>query len=895
MSDRLYVIERLGGKFQVDGGIWQENSTGRADRVGEITKVHDDHIIGRVKHSGKQMRFSFVGGRFDDVDGDISQAIEKIVEQPAQPQPDRLYVVEDAVDAIEKSYTGGFSCNGFIWKEDPEGGDPEYVGKVKEVHSNYILGRLDDSDEYVRFDFVGERFKDVDEEPSQEIVRHAAAAFSMQDLGIDLKFPPAQPEITVGQYAFEDGKFFGEVVKGDNEHIRIDGLDDYKCWFSVSNETRQRFKFFSIKPGMWLAPKTLIGVHKLIERIDTFGDTKFPIVVMEDGGSIYFDGAIKYYDILTQKQHDEVLRSSRSVKGFTEPTAPAQPQSIPLLSADKWNEILKPAPLLGPDKYDLAGRTPKFGQFVFKDGECLGTVKDDRWFVDRDDCMRAIGAVERDEFKFLTIEPGMVIGHKIGIGQSTCTIGAVSLGNGNVEPHLVTHCNHLIKLSDFAANWIVSGLTQTEPAQPQSPLVVVGSRFYKHGKFWCEVTSLEIVDGELVGDVKYSDGSPQILKGPVKISIYTDDPNMECRPPAQQPAQPVAVPTVYDEYGLVIYLGFDVFYKQTGEVLGKITELHENNQITMEFTPGVTDDTVVQKKNTIPCYDPRFQKGVDPQWGFCPSNWGTSNADRILRIDRFEGRTAHKLSPVQLSKRISEIAQTVLPKYLSAQKPAQPQPEPQSETKQYCPRCESLNKWQPSVYPEHTDFCAACNIWWTSGNRSKPIVDSKDLEPSMASILLPTQPAHAKLKECGVSDTEAWINRNRPPVELHNGDTIVTNDGIYRLHDNKWVKVAGKLRVRSHESTVDDSRNVVEYKFVSDPLPIKERNKHFKDAVATVREILEWGDHMSDLRPKGKPISLARSLGQATARSLNELIRKQIDREVTAEILKENSQRNEDS
>ena len=843
MSDRLYVIERLGGKFQVDGGIWQENSTGRADRVGEITKVHDDHIIGRVKHSGKQMRFNFMGGRFDDVDGNISQAIEKIVEQPAQPdrlyvveesdgkfrvdrriwregetfdgvgrivevhddhiigllddgepmrfdfvdevfydsdgdrsqaiepamqvdkpaqpQSDRLYIVEHTIDAIAKGYTGSFSPSGFIWKEDPDGDNAKFMGRVVEVHSNYILGRLDNVDEIVRFDFVGERFKDVDEEPSQEIVRHVeqpavqaeekqpAQPFEFRDNGsfvetdvrlniTNNKFKdcsqddavevvePTQPEEkpvpAVGQYVFEDGKFFGEVVKGDNEHIRIDGLDDYKCWFSVSNETRQRFKFFSIKPGMWLAPKTLIGVHKLIERIDTFGDTKFPIVVMEDGGSIYFDGAIKYYDILTQKQEVH----------------------------ERLSEI---------------GKTilPKY----------LSIEKD--WVVD-------------DEF-----ETQIHVGDAVFLKDTGKVIGHVTRLRDD---------NQLdIKFSKYCPADLALGSS----IRCYNPRMLLRERkfgFHRSGQFGSDLDRVGYI---LDLDKKQLAEQKEALRKLRVEQAYAAEP------------------------------GTEVFYQ--GEKIGIVAEVNSGGAfLTIDFVkPGPYD---LHGRNVV--------------------------------------LAANSLSAVSCEFR----------------PPAEP-------AQKVCPKCNSLDHWRTSIRSENgTDFCMACHIWWTSSNPSKPIAQQPAqpfLKEIQASFKEPTQ---SKLEECGVSDTEAWINRNRPPVDLHNGDTIVTNDGIYRLHDNKWVKVAGKLRVRCHESIVDDSRNVVEYKFVSDPLLIKERNKHFEDAVREVREILGWSDHMSDLRPKGKPISLARSMGEATARNLNEIIRKQIDDGVWDSIVGRNTEEtthNEDS
>ena len=169
------------------------------------------------------------------------------------------------------------------------------------IHDDHIIGRLDGSDKHIRFDFVGERFDDVDKERSQAVVH--------------------------------------------------------------------------IKPGLRLAPKTgrphsSCGgscVHRLIKRVDTSGN---PYVHTYFGESIPFSLVLKDYDILTEKQSDELL--CREVKA-----KPADANKIPLSSH----------------------------LFVFKNGECVGKVESRGWFVDHTNTLNPISV---DEHEFVTIKRPMM-------------------------------------------------------------------------------------------------------------------------------------------------------------------------------------------------------------------------------------------------------------------------------------------------------------------------------------------------------------------------------------------------------------------------------------------------------------------------------------------------------
>lgn len=998
MSDRLYVAETNDGTFGVGAGIWKEGDSSPI-RIGNISAVHDDHIIGRLTGADESVRFDFVGERFDDDDGDRSQEIVQHAAQAKEEQPEQPFEPIANETLFISLHGDGSINNGFssVWKHVRDGEDDKLVCRVaatiKKINEDHIIVNFRDNGSLattdVRLNITNNKFKDCNGDNAVEVI-----------------VVPAQPDIQVGQYAFENGKFFGRVVKGDDEHIRIDGLNGCKCWFSISDDTKQRFKFHTIEPGMWLAPKTS-GISKLIKHIVPGGE-KFPIVVMEDGGSIYFDGAIKYYDILTQEQHD--ARSSHPP-----PVKVAHLQPI-LSSMDKWHEKL-------PKLVTLEHL------FVFKDGKCVGKVTSSSgiggtWFIDHTDTLRPISV---DEHEFLTIKPGLVIGQKQGVDRTTYTIGAVSLGNGHVEPHLVTTNNRLITLSDFAANWMVaprafsmpdlgidlqttSADLEFPPAQPQPQPLEIGTifKFRTLPDRWRPFSPQNCLDNTFTV-IKHHDsfkGEGQCVTrndfaGCIFSLLFGVLPSDDIEIlPAQQPVdldpkprgnhesrieQPAqqheAQDEVFDEYGCSLRVGYDVFYKVSGELCGKITKLHEDNQITMVLACSTLN-------SIVPCYNPRVDAGDGQVWGFCPSNWGASNADRILRIDRFEGGTAHKLSPIQLSKRISEIAENVLPKYLPVEKTAEKEwvVDDEFETQihvgdavflketgkvighvtklrddnqldikfrhdsdlgsircynprmllrerrfgfhqsgqfgddldrvgyildlekkqlaeqkealrklqveqagdgcrhgipksrwKICLRCNSSSRWQPSIRPEYgTDFCAKCMIWWTSSDIGKPIVDSKILEPS--SVKPAQQPAHAKLKECDVTDTDAWLSRNRPPVDLHNGDTIVTTTGIYRLYGNKWVKVGGNLRVRSRDPT--QHPEAVEYKFICDALPEDSSD----DACTEKIYIPIHGDHMDTVRPK-KPLSLGA------------ITRKHLENKMWASILKgnaEDGQRSED-
>lgn len=839
---RIYIAEKHDGNFHSGNGIWQEAEDGASPNfVGKISEVHDDHVIGRV-NDGEPTRFDFVGERFDDVDDDRCQAIEKFVEQPAKL--DRLYVVEEN--------SGKFCVGHRIWKEAKTPHGLDGVGRITEVHEDYIVGRLDDNDEYVRFDFVGERFHDSDGDRSQAI-EQAAQAEEKQ---------PAKP---------------------------FEPIDDETMFITLKRNGSVDNRFSSVWEHSRGRDDKLMCV--VVASIKTVNEDHIIANFRNNGSIVETDVRL---NITNNKFRD------CSQDYAVEVVKPAQPA----VQAE-----IKPAPAVG--------------QYVFEEGKFFGkVVKGDNEHIridSHDDIREWFAVCDVDHFEFHAIKPGMKAAPKTsGIGFTIDSVVEEPCCGSKASPLVVFSGGRNILLSKLVKDYDLS----VPPAdQPHANI-------------------------PLLGPDKYLDPKPR--------------GNHESR---MQPAQPVAVPTVYDEYGLVLYLGYDVFYKQTGEVLGKITELHPDNQITMEFTPGVTDDTVVQKKNTIPCYNPRLGKGADPQWGFCPSNWGTSDSDRILRIDRLEtaeeadpephGRMScreQKLSPIQLSERISEIADNVLPKYLPAlasrwvvddefetqihvsdavflketgkvighvtklrddnQLDIKFRPDLDLDLDLglsltcYNPRMPIVNvdelfgfhrSGQFGSDLERTDYILGCNliahpeqstqpqvevgsrvyrheVFWcdvvaVNGERSEVQYAGESTKTfhvptntyfgTPYTILPPvTHPAHAKLRECDVTDTDAWLSRNRPPVDLQNGDTIVTNTGIYRLHDNKWVKIAGKLRVRCHESIVDDSRNVVEYKFVSDPLLIKERDERFEDATATVREVLEWGDTMlSDLRPKGKPLT----------------------------------------
>jgi len=1068
MSDRLYIVEKSDGLFRTDGTIWKEAAWG-PDGVGKIIEVHSDHIIGRLDN-GDPVRFGFVGERFDDEDDDRSQEIIQTTPPtaPAQPapreydigvdlaQPQPFEPIENVTMFITLKSNGTIHPSFHsVWvnERSPGGGlECNNIAKIKTVHDDHIIvnffkdrrfGNTADNvhEEKVRLNITDNKFKDCCDDFAVEVVRVEEAA--------QAKEKPAQPQQApaVGQYVFEDGKFFGRVMRGDNKHIRIDSPNNKRVWFSVC-DTKERFEFFTIEPGMWLAPKTSEShsescVHRLIERLipDPWlnGETN-PMVVINTGKPIDFTDVIKEYDILTPGQHDELR------KGFAEP-AQQQTQAV--------------------------------GQYAFQNGRFFGKVVgwSENNFTDIKDISGHTRHVDSDSFslKFLTIEPGMSIHHKAG--GLTYTIGTVSIGNKNVKAHIITHSNRRIDLEDFVAYWTITHTP--EPAQPSA-----AHRQLAHPP-------------------------------PVKVVKPQDE--------------------VFDEYGLTLGVGYDVFYKVSGEICGTVTELHPDNQITMEFTPGITDDTVVAKPNIIPCYNPRITGPGESEtpWGFCPHNWGCDDNVRVLYIDRLEtaekaepaphGRTAARVRE-HFNLALGEVAKTVLPKYLSVEYLEEPvQGVLPKHLPVICPRCDKLNRWQHSIRPEFgTDFCTACVIWWTSNDPSKPIVDSRkidwhevheaakekkkqvqpddvqtfkpaegtmfvnmeDGEPnplwkrnlwgikggcaSIAgkikswhddhvvvrledekehrmfyftkntfkdwtgdpavevrgphfdvenaasveskadsitqdwvvddefeiqiligdivflkasgevcgsvvrlhddneldmqfgiagprgstselhlynprvegnefgfhrngqfnintirmdyihglereqkqakaaergtevfykgekigivadcrefrpaaqaaeiqpdSMVLPIDvqakafkdgsqliakafeeagtAAQQKLKECGLDaiKAEAWLNRNRPPVDLQNGDTIVTNTGIYRLSGNKWIKVAGKLRVRSHESITDDR---IEYKFLCDELPAKDRSYGFE--TATIHKIM-MPIHGDIVRPKGEPL-----------------------------------------
>ena len=115
---------------------------------------------------------------------------------------------------------------------------------------------------------------------------------------------------------------------------------------------------------------------------------------------------------------------------------------------------------------------------------------------------------------------------------------------------------------------------------------------------------------------------------------------------------------------------------------------------------------------------------------------------------------------------------------------------------------------------------------------------------------------------------------------MHNGDTVVTTTGTYRLRDNKWVKIAGNLRVRSHDHLPsNEAINVerIEHKFICDALPDTSSDPCTEKIYIPIH-----GDHMDDVRPKGKPLTV--SIGLKA--ELSEIMRKQIDREAWASILR---------
>lgn len=1022
MSDRIYIAERSDGLFAC-GSIWKETNGG-PEGVGTIIEVHDDHIIGRL-HDGDPVRFDFVGKRFDDTDGDKSQAIR----QPFEPiTNETMFITLRADETINDNFHS-------VWVHDKRLPNDELecnnIAKIKTVHDDHIIVNFfkdrrfgsnavnNVCEEKVRLNITDNKFKDCGGDNAVEVVRVEKAAQAEEptaqtekpaqqptvvvgskfykhgnfwcevtslkyvkgELMGDVKYSDGSPHIkgimkmslytndpnmecraptqqapAVGQYVFEDGKFFGKVTKGDGRHIRIDSPNNKRVWFPVC-DAKEKFEFHTIEPGMWLVPKTSevhseSCVHRLIERLvpDPWLNGEIhPMVVTDTGESFFFDAIIKEYDIVRRE-------------GVT----------LPIAKLDSNDAV----------KYD------------------------------------------------------------IGV--------------------------------DFTQQ------------------------------------------------------------------------------PAQQPQD-----EVFDEYGKTLDVGYEVFYKVSGEVCGTVIELHPDNQITMEFTPGVTDDTVVAKPNIIPCYNPRVDAGDGQVWGFCPHNWGYTDDQRIVRINRLE--TAEKAEPAPNGRTaaqarirehfhlaLDEAAKTVLPKYLPVESKYEALKHPKigeyilidgllsaahitningdritvthdgdgaelyfvlgkvkgnfvkllplEDDKKVCPRCDSFKKWQSSIRPEYgTDFCVACNIWWTSGDCSKPIINTKNVDWSSVKRVRdaqkPAQPfkpvdgtifvniendkphplwkehlwrvkegytkiagkikswhddhvvvtlkdekehrmfyftkntfkdfngdpaievvespadsitqqaaqadkdwvvddefeiqifvgdivfskasgevcgaviylrddneldiqfgkagskhnlgklcyhnprsecnaygfhrsgqfntirmdyihglehqranaqtaaqrelgeeqakvaevqpdativspiamqakackdggqsiakafenvgtaAQQKLAECGLDtvEAEAWINRNRPPVELQNGDTICTTKGIYRCFANKWVKVAGQLRMRSHESVANMgcTKTSVEYKFLSDELTqVEDRGKDFEYATYEKITIPVWGDHI---------------------------------------------------